>query len=181
MDEIAIELGEGRVLRSLREDDIDPLYAVALANAEHLRPWHAWAHDVQRAATEAYVTSSRAAFERGEALPGLIADGDEIIGACGFNRIVPLNDYAEIGYWLIAARQGQGIMSAAVRALLAHGFGTLGLHRIEIGAAPNNARSRAIPERLGFTQEAVLREVERFPDGHRDIVLYALLAQDWAG
>jgi ribosomal-protein-serine acetyltransferase len=53
--------------------------------------------------------------------------------------------------------------------------------RVEIRAAPENARSRAIPERLGFTQEGTLRQVERVDDRYLDNVVYAMLAEDWKG
>jgi hypothetical protein len=43
--------------------------------------------------------------------------------------------------------------------------------RVEIRAAPANARSRAIPERLGFTQEGTLRQVERGGDRYLDNVV----------
>jgi len=48
-------------------------------------------------------------------------------------------------------------------------------------SAPENARSRAIPERLGFTQEGTLRQVERVGDRDLDNVVYAMLAEDWKG
>jgi hypothetical protein len=53
--------------------------------------------------------------------------------------------------------------------------------RVEIRAAPENARSRAIPERLGFTQEGTLRQVERVGDRYLDNVVYAMLAEHWKG
>ena len=53
--------------------------------------------------------------------------------------------------------------------------------RVEIRAAQENARSRAIPERLGFTQEGTLRQVERVGDRYLDNVVYAMLAEDWKG
>jgi L-amino acid N-acyltransferase YncA len=43
--------------------------------------------------------------------------------------------------------------------------------RVEIRAAPANARSRAIPERPGFTQEGTLRQVERVGDRYLDNVV----------
>jgi len=181
MDEIRIELIDGCVLRSLRADDVDAIYAASLANEEHLRTWMPWANDVRRERTEAYVVSVLGLFASDEALPALIVEGDAVVGSCSFNRISNDNHSAAIGYWLAATHVGRGLMTAAVRALLAHGFGTLGLHRIEIGAAPGNARSRAIPERLGFTEEGVLRESERHPDRYVDIVLYSLLAQERDG
>ena len=52
-------------------------------------------------------------------------------------------------------------MTAAVAALLDHAFGPWELTRVEIRAGVANTRSRAIPERLGFREEGVLRAAER--------------------
>jgi ribosomal-protein-serine acetyltransferase len=179
MEEMDLDLGGGRRLRSLRAEDLDALYALSVADSEHLRRWHAWANDVQLEHTRAYVTSVLGHFERGEALPALIVEADAVVGSCGFNRIEPRNGFAEIGYFIAASHEGRGIMTAAVRALITYGFDVLDLHRIAIGAAPDNARSRAIPERLGFTEEGVLREAERHPGRYGDIVLYSILRHEW--
>jgi ribosomal-protein-serine acetyltransferase len=53
------------------------------------------------------------------------------------------------------------------------------LHRVEIRARVENARSRAVAERLGFKQEGVLRDEERVGDHYADRVLYAMLASEW--
>jgi len=45
--------------------------------------------------------------------------------------------------------------------------------------APDNARSRAIPERLGFRQEGVMREAGASALGHHDLVVYGLLDREW--
>ncbi|MCL6443454.1 MAG: GNAT family N-acetyltransferase [Alicyclobacillus sp.] len=42
-----------------------------------------------------------------------------------------------------------------------------------------NVKSRAIPERLGFTKEGVLRQVFKHPDRFADSVVYSLLAEEW--
>ncbi len=44
-----------------------------------------------------------------------------------------------------------------------------------------NTRSRAIPERLGFTQEGKLRQMGYTRDGLADYVIYGLLADEWRG
>jgi ribosomal-protein-serine acetyltransferase len=66
-----------------------------------------------------------------------------------------------------------------VRALVDHAFAGWGLNRVEIRAALENARSRAIPERLGFKKEGVLREAERLGERFVDHALYAVLASEW--
>ena len=53
------------------------------------------------------------------------------------------------------------------------------LNRIEIRAAVGNARSRAIPERLGFHEEGTLREAELVEGVALDIVVYSMLASQW--
>jgi ribosomal-protein-serine acetyltransferase len=71
-------------------------------------------------------------------------------------------------------------MTDAVRALTTHAFDVWGLHRVEIRVAVANLRSRAIPHRLGFLEEGVLRQAERHGENFRDIVVYAMLAREWA-
>jgi ribosomal-protein-serine acetyltransferase len=102
-----------------------------------------------------------------------------ICGMTGLHEVREADRRAELGYWLAADHQGAGLMTAAVRVLVAYGFGELGLHRIAIHVAPDNARSRAIPERLGFVHEGRLREHQRFGDRWVDSEVYGMLAADW--
>jgi ribosomal-protein-serine acetyltransferase len=50
---------------------------------------------------------------------------------------------------------------------------------VEIGCAPGNRKSCAIPERLGFTREGVLRQREWLYDHFVDHVVYGILAEEW--
>lgn len=59
------------------------------------------------------------------------------------------------------------------------GFEELGLHRIVIRAGVGNARSRAIPERLGFTRAGIAREAARGSGGFYDPVVSSLLEHGW--
>ena len=85
----------------------------------------------------------------------------------------------EVGYWIDAEFEGCGLVTRAVTAVLDHAFGTIGLHRIELRTNPDNARSRSVARRLGFTEEGVLREAAAFPDEWRDEVVYGILAREW--
>jgi ribosomal-protein-serine acetyltransferase len=170
---LRFDLVDDVYLRELRLDDLDELYAVVHANQAHIARWMPWAVVLRRADTEAWVQG--AVQDGGQFV--LIADG-VIAGAMGFHRSDPRNDATSLGYWLAERHQGKGLMTAAVQALIAHAFGDLGLHRLEICCAPANARSRAIPERLGFTEEGVRRDGEKLGDGFRDLVVYSLLASD---
>ena len=70
-------------------------------------------------------------------------------------------------------------MTRACRALVDYAFSELGLNRIEIQCAVQNVKSRAIPERLDFTQEGVIRQAEWLYDHYNDHVIYGMLAEEW--
>jgi ribosomal-protein-serine acetyltransferase len=97
----------------------------------------------------------------------------------GFHAVSWRDRSAEIGYWLSADAQGRGILTRAAARLIDHAIAEWKLNRIEIRAAPDNARSRAVPERLGFVLEGTLREAERVGDRYVDSVVYSMLARDW--
>ncbi|MGD0868414.1 MAG: GNAT family protein [Bryobacteraceae bacterium] len=58
-------------------------------------------------------------------------------------------------------------------------FGEIGLHRGEIRRATGNTRSCAIPQRLAFTPEGVLREAEWVNPRWLDLAVWSMLEQDW--
>ncbi len=91
------------------------------------------------------------------------------------------NRSAAIGYWLDEDSGGKGVMTAGVAAVVEDGFHRYRLVRVEIRADVHNRASRAIPERLGFQLEGVMRQSyhvagERFSDD----AVYSLLASDAA-
>jgi ribosomal-protein-serine acetyltransferase len=173
-------LSETLHMRPVGPRDADALFAVTVANRAHLAPWMPWARELRHAGqTREWIRTVVRQQAEESGLACLVIESGRIAGTVGLNRIDHLNGATAIGYWLTEAAQGRGIMTAAVRALLEHSFDTVGLHRVVIEAAPDNRRSRAVPERLGFTQEGVLREVERIGDRHLDHVVYGLLAPEW--
>ena len=97
----------------------------------------------------------------------------------GLHAIDWANRNTSLGYWVGETHQGRGLVTRSCAALLERLFGELGLNCVEIGCAVGNTRSAAIPERLGFTREAVLRQREWLYDHFVDHVVYSLLASEW--
>jgi ribosomal-protein-serine acetyltransferase len=155
------------------------LTAVVAQNRAHLARWMPWAATYGHRDSLDYIARTQAQLEADDGFEGAIVVGGEIVGGAGFHATDRLNQSTSIGYWLAAEAVGSGLMTATVRALLDHAFGAWALHRVVIEAVVDNARSRAIPERLGFTEEGVLREAKLLRGRYEDAALYAMLASDW--
>jgi ribosomal-protein-serine acetyltransferase len=173
-------LGEGRSLRLLEESDADELYAVVDANRSYLAQWLPWASEQTPEATRSFLHFTRRQLADNEGFQCAIIVRGRIVGVVGFHRVDWANRVCSLGYWLAEDAQGRGTMTAAVRALVDWSFQGWDLNRVEILAAVENVRSRAVPERLGFRQEGVLRQAEIVGERVLDIVIYAMLSPDWS-
>jgi ribosomal-protein-serine acetyltransferase len=173
------KIDDSTALRILRKEDARELFAVTEANRAHLRAWLPWV-DVVRAEADTLsfieATIAQRQASRGPTF-AILTDG-AIAGIVGFRPIDRVNRVGEIGYWLAAAAQGRGIMTRCCRFLVRYGFLTLDLNRVEIAVAVDNTRSRAIPERLGFTLEGVLRAREHLDGTYLDHAMYSQLRRE---
>ena len=104
-------------------------------------------------------------------------DGERALGWINFYN--ESHAIAGLGYILAPSERGQGLVSEAVEAMLAHGFKTLKLHRVYLDIDPQNERSIAVAERAGFRREGLFRQAF-FRDGEfLDSVFYAMLYEEW--
>lgn len=175
-----LTIRDGAVLRPYTEEDAPELTAVVAENREHLARRLPWAATHGHQDSLDFIALSRTRIEAEDGFEGAIVAGGEIVGGAGFHTVDRLNHSTSIGYWLAAGAQGSGLMTATVRTLLDLAFGPWQLHRVVIEAVLDNSRSRAIPERLGFTEEGIAREAKRIRGRYEDAAIYAMLASDWA-
>lgn len=173
-------------LRLVEPRHAEELYEVIDANRAHLERWLPWATiTTNPEPVREFASRSLAAFVESNALNLSILEHGRIVGGIGLDRVQRRDDGIEmasgdIGYWLIESAQGRGIMTRAARPVIEHGFTAMRLLRITIRAEPDNPRSWAIPERLGFHYEGTLRGICRFAGRRVDHRLYAMLAEEWS-
>lgn len=104
---------------------------------------------------------------------------NELIGMLGLHYIDWMNQTTEMGYWLSNRVQGKGIITRAVEGLVTYCFNELELNRVVIRAAVENEKSRAIPLRLKFQEEGILREAQQIKGKAIDLAVYSMLKNDW--
>jgi RimJ/RimL family protein N-acetyltransferase len=89
------------------------------------------------------------------------------------------NEQAEIGYALGASYRGQGYATEATRALMAHVFAELDLHRVQATTGLANRGSWRVMERLGMRREGRLREAALSDGAWNDVLVYGILADEF--
>ena len=174
------EIDPATALRVLRTDDAADLFALTDANREHLRPWLPWVDLVTSEDDSlSFIETVTAQREEGRGPTFGVRCAGVLAGVVGFLPIDRVNRCGEIGYWLAPRAQGRGVMTQCCRFVVRYGFLTLDLNRVEIAAAVGNARSRAVPERLGFKLEGVLREREDLYGTYLDHAMYSQLRSEF--
>lgn len=76
----------------------------------------------------------------------------------------------ERAYW------SRGFGEAATRAMLAHAFNDLNLHRVHLSVLAENHRAIRLYQKVGFRAEGTLEQAVFKNGAYRDVVLMALLA-----
>ncbi len=172
---------ERLLLRMPQTGDGKVVNAAIQASLAELRPWLGFAEEEPCPQdTEINLLESRVKFLKKQAFRYLMFDKEtrEYIGTAGFHSIEWDVPKMEIGYWINTKAAGNGYISEAVSALTELAFTTLECNRLEIQCDAENVKSRAIPEKLGFTLEGTLHNDVRSVDGKRltDTCIYAKYA-----
>ena len=178
------ELRGARILlRPFLPDDGAALIAAIDESRTELDAWMEWPPAMRTVddGTD-YCIRMAAEWLRRDSLNLGIFDGTSgrFLGATGFHTVIWRLRTLEIGYWLRTSAVGGGYMTEAVALLLPLAFETLGARRVRILCDIQNVRSRAIPERLGFTHEGTHRKDSVRPSGDvRDTMVWAMTDDDW--
>ena len=172
-------VGDGITLRAWREDDVQIALGAVIRNREHLETFMRWmTPDYDLGAAQKFIVEAITNRLQRKRLQLGIFDGGDLVGTIGFVYFDFYAKKTEIGYWIDQQAEGKGIITRACRVLIDYAFDELAMNRVEIRCSIKNGRSAAVPERLGFTKEGVLRQAEMLSDGLHDFYIYGLLAAD---
>ncbi|MBR1199784.1 GNAT family N-acetyltransferase [Bradyrhizobium sp. AUGA SZCCT0158] len=103
-----------------------------------------------------------------------------LAGAIRFNSIEKKWRCGQIGYELHPDYWGKGLMTEAVRAVVAYGHQTFRLNRIDAWTLPGNAASDRVLEKSGFQYEGTMRQKAWFKGAFHDFRMFGRIAADAA-
>ena len=104
----------------------------------------------------------------------------EPIGSLSVVRIDEGTESMELGYCIGKRWWGQGLMTEAVRTVVAYLFAEVGALRVCARHDVENPASGAVMRKAGMTKEGVLRQGGRNNRGIVDMAVYSILGDEWA-
>ena len=156
---------ERLIIRPLVMADAEPMVRFVTDNREHLAPWEPartpyyfsieyWTQEIAQAREEMFEDRS---------LRLIMVPRDEpegpVIGRINYNNIVRgVFQATHLGYAIGAAYEGLGMMAEGLVAANDLMFTKFDLHRIMANYMPNNERSGALLERIGFVKEGLAKD-----------------------
>jgi ribosomal-protein-serine acetyltransferase len=169
----------GLELRLLEERHSAVVFALANRERQRLRQWLPWV-DATKSEDDilAFIRRTLEQFANNNGFAAGIWEHGHFVGNIGLHPIDWRTRRVEIGYWLGSEFEGRGIITEACRAVVKHLFVELGLNRVEIHCASGNAKSIAVPRRLGFTYEGVRRQTQLLHGQYLDSEVYVMLRAD---
>lgn len=119
----------------------------------------------------------------GRAMPFTVCTPDgRVVGLTRYMRMSEGHKRLEIGGTFYAKSvQRTGVNTEAKLLLLTHAFEVMGCNAVQIRTDWFNKRSQAAIERLGAKRDGVLRNHQVMDGRVRDIVVYSIIASEWAG
>lgn len=165
--------GDGRVVNKAIRESIG-----------ELSKWLPFAQEIPPVEeTESNLRNAHIKFLARESFRYLIfhKETDDYIGTSSIHNIDWEVKSGDIGYWIDKKYSGNGYMTEAIKRLTDLGMNQLAFNRLEIRCEAANVKSQAIPEKLGFKLEAVLKNEDLSADGKTltDTYVYGMIMKDY--
>ena len=172
------QVDKGIKLKILEEREAEQLFKLVDSNRNYLAEFLPFVEHTKKVEdSKHFIHSALQQFIDGNGFHCGIWSNKELIGVIGLHYLDLVNKTTSIGYYLAEDFQKKGIMTKCTKALIRYVYEEYDINRIEMFT--KNKKSRAIPIRLGFTQEGVLRSDECLLGVFSDSYVYSLLREEY--
>jgi RimJ/RimL family protein N-acetyltransferase len=158
------------LIRCYNPEDAWLLKSAIDESLDHLSPWLPWTadepEDIEKKVERLRRNRARFDLDNDYIYGIFLPDNSRLIGSIGLMGRVGDNAL-EIGYWIHKDHINQGYATEASSALTRAAFDIENVERVEIHNDSMNLRSAAVPRKMGFVKESVVRTNERDKEGNR--------------
>ncbi|MDQ2720678.1 MAG: GNAT family N-acetyltransferase [Bacteroidota bacterium] len=156
------------------------LFVVIDTNRKHLSEFLPWVDNMKTEDSfKQYLKNCETLYKEKKEVSFIIIINDNPVGRIGLHHLNQQNKIGSIGYWIDKNAEGKGIITKSCLKLIDYGFQDINLNRIEIKVSIKNFKSQAIPIKLNFKKEGVLRQAEFVNNEFIDLFLYSMLKDEW--
>jgi RimJ/RimL family protein N-acetyltransferase len=138
-------------------------------------------HPYPEGEAERYISRKQKERDAGSSVTFLIEKKAEKV-FCGLIEMRDIDhehSQGELSFWLAINEWGQGYMSEVIPVIVRYGFEVLRLNRLYAYHMLRNPTTGRVLEKNGFKQEGLLRQRVQKWDQFEDVLLLAILRQDW--
>jgi RimJ/RimL family protein N-acetyltransferase len=173
MHQPEVSIDEQLLLRPWDEVDV-PAVVAAYADRD-IQAWNL--SSMNDAEAQEWIRSWAATWEAETDACWAIAGKSDlsVVGRIALRHIALSEGSAEVTYWVAPHARRRGAASLAAIAVSRWAFGSLGLHRLELGHSVHNVSSCGVAGRAGFVLEGIRRSSLLHADGWHDMHLHALI------
>jgi ribosomal-protein-serine acetyltransferase len=178
-----ITLTDGVInLRPFEFGEENSLHQAVHESLPELAPWMSWANESYTVETALnFITVTRAYWSNGSLYAFAITDAQTgaLIGGCSLSHLHSVYHFCNLGYWVRASRQREGIAGRATQLAARFAFEKIKLIRAEIVIAVENEPSKRVAEKVGAHYEGIL--LNRMVVGTQvyDAHMFSLLPSDF--
>lgn len=160
------------MIRRLVPDDAEELARLLSANRVFMAPY-----GPERPEGFFTVEAQRERLVAAEYLFGIF-DERALAGTIALSNLVrDVFQSASLGYWVDCERNGRGLATRGVGAMVEFAFGELGLHRLEAATLVDNIASQRVLEKNRFSRIGIAPYYLRIAGEWRDHVLFQRTAE----
>lgn len=166
------------VLRPLAPGDAPTVQRLAgekdIASTTRLIP-----HPYPTGMAEHWISTLPELYQRAEMINwGIALDGGLLLGTIRLT-LNPVDNHAEMGYWVGKPFWNNGYCTEAARAVVAYGFDRLDLERVYANYLARNPASGRVLTKLGMNQEGLLRRHRRKFGRYEDLIVCGIVRSEW--
>lgn len=142
---------ERLILEPVTPEHAEGIYEATAASRKELLPWMPWAKEPSLEGTRTMAARSRGDWETGIHFHFALIERETgvVLGVAGLNA--EPDDAPELHYWIRTDHTRRGLTTEAATALIDWARRELHAQRITLWAGRDNAGSRRVAEKLGFT------------------------------
>ena len=162
------------ILRQFVDQDVDHVFA-GLSNPDVIKYYGVSYDSIEATRKQMQFFSDLEQHGTGIWWAICSVNNDTFLGAAGLNSLNKQHKKAELGFWLLPACWGSGIISEVIPLICKYGFNQLELHRIEAIVETENINSKRVLTRLNFQHEGTMKECEIKNGNYISLDIYAKL------